>query len=122
MFAPDDIDYTRIDVSALLQSRGIAVIEELRQAPCKRWLARHDYDLAFVDFAPPFKVILAQLGAMFDWVDQFGYSFEEGEGNLDALADGFSFPISAQRGHVLIVSNPDALATAEPACSGMIYR
>jgi hypothetical protein len=115
MFAPDAIDYTRIDVSALLQGRGIAVIEELRQTPCKRWLARHDYELAFVDFGQPFNGVLGQLGALFDWVNQFGYAFEEGEGNLDALADGFSFPFSEQRGHVLVVSNPDILATSKPA-------
>ena len=60
----------------------------------------------------PFKEILAQLGSMFDWVEQFGYSFEEGAGKLDALADGFSFPFSEQRGHVLVVKNPDVLATS----------
>src|SRR6186713_2938618 len=115
MFAPDAIDYSRLDVSAMLEMRGIAVIEDLRRTLCERWLARHDYDISSVDFGRPFNEVLAQLGTMFEWVEQFGYSFEEGEGNLDVLADGFSFSFSEQRRRVLIITNPDVLATSDPS-------
>jgi hypothetical protein len=114
MFAPDDIDYSRLDVTAMLQMRGIAVVDDLRQAPCQRWLAQHGYDLSSVDFGRPFAEILAQLGSLFNWMEQFGYSFDNGEGNLNALADGFSFPFSQQRGRVLVVNSPNALATSHP--------
>jgi hypothetical protein len=63
----------------------------------------------------PFEGVLAELGSIFDWRGQFGYSMEEGKGNLDAVADGVSFPISRDRGRVLVVHNPETLASSHPA-------
>jgi hypothetical protein len=112
MFRPDDIDYSRLDVSAMLETRGIAAIDVLREQPCRRWLGQRSYDLATVDFGRSFKEVLAELGAILDWRGQFGYPLGEGEGNLNALADGFSFPISAERGRVLMVHHPETLASS----------
>src|SRR4051812_36154988 len=114
MFSPDDIDYTRLDVSAMLERRGIAAVDELRQKPCQRWLVEHGYEIALVNFAGPFEDVLVELGTIFDWEGQFGYPMAEGKGNLNALADGFSFPISAERGHVLVVQSPETLASSHP--------
>lgn len=114
MFSPDDIDYTRLDVSALLERRGIAAVDELRQKPCQRWLVEHGYEIVLVNFARSFEDVLVELGSIFDWQGQFGYPMEEGKGNLNALADGFSFPISAERGRVLVVQSPETLASSHP--------
>jgi hypothetical protein len=114
MFSADDIDYSRMDVSAMLETRGVAAVDVLREKTCRHWLVERGYDIKVVDFGCPFEAILAELGAIFDWQSQFGYPIEEGSGNLNALADGFSFPISAQRGSVLVVQNPEALASSRP--------
>jgi hypothetical protein len=71
MFRPDDIDYSRLDVSAMLEMRGIAAIDVLREQPCRRWLVQRNYDLTSVDFGRSFKEVLAELGAIFDWRGQF---------------------------------------------------
>jgi hypothetical protein len=114
MFVPEDIDYARLDVKALLGTRGIAAVDTLREKACQRWLVERGYDLTFVDFARSFEGVLAELGSMFDWLGQFGYPMEDGKGNLDALADGFSFPVSRERGRVLVVQHPETLASAQP--------
>jgi hypothetical protein len=115
MFSPEDIDYTRLDVSAILEMRGIAAVDALRERACQRWLVERGYDVTLVDFARPFDVVLAELGSVFDWQGQFGYPMEDGKGNLNALADGFSFPISLERGRVLVVQNPEKLASLHPS-------
>jgi len=67
-----------------------------------------------VDFGRPFDDVLAALGTIFDWRGQFGYPIAEAHGNLNALADGFSFPISIERGRVLVLQNPETLASSHP--------
>lgn len=115
MFTPDDIDYTRLDVRAMLEMRGIATVDALRAAACQRWLAERGYDLTPVDFGRSFQEVLAELGSIFDWESQFGYSLGDGDGNLNALADGFSFGVSQERGRVLVVNDPDTMASQEPS-------
>ena len=115
MFSPEDINYTRLDVSALLQTRGVATVDVLRDKTCRRWLAERGYDVTLVDFGRSFELVLAELGSIFDWQGQFGYPMAEGNGNLDALADGFAFPMSRDRGRVLVVHNPEALASSHPS-------
>jgi hypothetical protein len=58
MFATDDIDYSRFDVSAMLERRGITAVDELREKPCRRWLARHGYDVSSADFGQPAGIVV----------------------------------------------------------------
>src|SRR5262245_23839221 len=62
MFTPNDIDYTRFDVGAMLETRGIATVDQLRATPCQHWLEQRGYVVSSVDFGLPFKEVLAQLG------------------------------------------------------------
>jgi hypothetical protein len=114
MFDPDDINYSRLDVSALLESRGIAAVDAHRRNPCERWLSRHGYDLTTVDFGRPFPEVLAELGALLSWEQRSGYRLEDRGASSSALWDAFEFPVSAERGRVLIVLRPEALAVSEP--------
>ncbi len=37
-FDLEDIDYSRIDTSAILEHGGLALVDDLRRSPCERWL------------------------------------------------------------------------------------
>lgn len=114
MFRPDEIDYSRLDVGALLETRGIAGVNALQRKPCERWLLQHGYDVTTVDFGRSLPEVLAELGTILDWEQQFGYRLDEGPANLDALSDGFEFPISSERGRVLMVLQPETIAASDP--------
>jgi hypothetical protein len=63
MFSPEEIDYTRLDASAMLEMRDIATVDALREKACQRWPVERGYDLTPVDFARPFDGVLAELGS-----------------------------------------------------------
>ena len=47
--------------------------------------------------------------AIFDWVNQFGYSYTDGRRSLDALDDGLALEIPDDGGIVLELDRPDLL-------------
>jgi len=113
LFDPEGIDHGRIDVSALVQHRGVAAIDSLRAPACERWLQRQGYRLVHLDCSLPFPELLLELGRLLRWEEQFGHRLEMGQANLEALADGFEFDVPAG-GMTFVLRHPDALAAAEP--------
>jgi hypothetical protein len=114
MFTPDEIDYSRLDVSVLLETHGIGAVDSLRLKPCERWLIEHGYVVTVVDFGQSFPDVLSELATLLEWERQFGYRVDERLANLNTFADGFEFPISGNGGHVLCVLRPEVLAASEP--------
>ena len=47
-----DLDWRRIDVTAIVTFGGLATIDERRHPACRDWLARQGYGLATFDCRP----------------------------------------------------------------------
>lgn len=52
MAAFTELDWTRIDVLAIVQFGGIATIDERRRDNCLDWLRRHGYEIESLDCGP----------------------------------------------------------------------
>jgi hypothetical protein len=74
---------------------------------------RVDGTLLSVDCSKGEREVRRQLGEHLRWVDQFGYLLEEGNGNLDALRDGFDFAVPQPGGLVLELLDPEVTWSAD---------
>jgi len=108
-FTDEQIDWSRIDVQAIVGHHGVAVIDLARRGACLDWLRRHDYRLEQLDCTVGISAVLERLDVIFRWVEQFGYRLSDGSRNLDALRDGFDFDIPASSGLVLELFQPDMI-------------
>lgn len=108
-FTDDQIDWSRIDVQAIVGHHGVAVIDLARHTACLDWLRRHGYRVERLDFTVGFRGVMERLDALFRWEEQFGYHLTDGSGNLNALRDGFDFEISPSEGLVFELFQPDVV-------------
>lgn len=90
-FTDEQIDWRRLDVMALLACHGLAAVTPEDREHCLQWLRTEGYRVETVDCSVGYRSLLEHLGTLFRWVDQFGHRLEEGNGNLNALRDGFGF-------------------------------
>ena len=114
MAAFTELDWTRIDVVAIMAFRGIATIDEQRRSKCLDWLRRNGYGVESLDCSRGLVHALSELGRMLGWQQQFGYTLEPDIRNLDALRDGFEFDVPVDGGKVLELVRAD-LAWQEDA-------
>jgi hypothetical protein len=108
-FTDQQIDWSRIDVQAIVGHHGLAVIDLARRDACSDWLRRHGYRLEQLDCTIGIKVVIERLGQMFRWEEQFGYRLSDGSCNLNALRDGFEFDVPVPGGVVFELFQPDLI-------------
>ena len=101
MAAFDKLDWSRLDVCAILAGSGVAVVEPERRETCLAWLRKHDYTVTTIDFVHGIGSAVVTMGELFRWEKQFGYALTPESRNLDALRDGFEFDLQPGRGAVL---------------------
>lgn len=89
MAAFQDLDWTRLDVDALVNGRGIGVIHPEHADECRAWLQREGYAVEQWSFAGGIGPAVAHIGRRLRWEEQFGYVLGAESRNLDALRDGF---------------------------------
>jgi len=102
-----DLEWRRIDVTAIVTHGGLATIDERRHQACREWLRRQGYEIDTFDCRPGLAVAIPELGRLLRWEQQFGYSLDPNTCNLDALRDGFEFVIPEGGGRVLEIIRPD---------------
>lgn len=107
MAAFTELDWSRIDVLAIVAFRGIATIDERRRWKCLDWLRRNGYGIESLDCSRGLVHAVPELGKMLEWQKQFGYTLEPDNRNLDALRDGFEFDVTADGGKVLELVRAD---------------
>jgi hypothetical protein len=83
------LEWTRLDVDALVNGRGIAVIDSARVDQCRSWLLRQGYAVEKWCFDGGIAPAVTHLGRRLRWEIQFGYTLDPQSRNLDALRDGF---------------------------------
>jgi hypothetical protein len=109
-----DLDWRRIDVTAIVNLGGLITIDERRHPPCREWLHRHGYEIDTLDCRSGLVVAIPELGRMLGWEQQFGYTLGPANRNLCALRDGFNFTIPEGGGRVFEILGAD-LAWREDA-------
>lgn len=106
----DEMDRKRIDVSAIVELHGVAVIEPARRGACLAWLQRHGYALEQFDCTGGIRAVLQRLDVTCRWNERFGYLISDrAPGSLDAIRDGFHFDVLPARGLVLELFRPDVI-------------
>jgi hypothetical protein len=101
MAAFDRIDWSALDFHAIAAHRGIATIERDQVQRCRQWLDAHRYQHIELNFDSGISPVVAELGVMLGWEEQFGYCLSGESRNLNALRDGFAFTPPEQGGFVL---------------------
>jgi hypothetical protein len=107
MAAFTDLDWRRIDTTAIVTFGGLATIDERRHAACRAWLIQHNYAIDTLSCGAGLAVAVPDLGKLLQWQEKFDYPLEPENRNLDALRDGFHFDIPEGRGRVLEVIRAD---------------
>lgn len=102
-----ELDWRRIDVSAIVTDGGLATIEERRHPACRDWLFRNGYAIETFDCRPGLAVAVPELGRLLNWEQKFGYALGPDSRNLDALRDGFEFAVPEDGGVVFEMIRPD---------------
>ncbi|HYD41007.1 MAG TPA: hypothetical protein VEB43_09255 [Anaeromyxobacter sp.] len=114
MAAFEKLDWTRFDVHALGNGRGIGVIDAARADECRAWLQREGYVVERWSFEDGVGPAVAHLGRRLRWEEQFGYPLSPDSRNLDALRDGFLSDEWRSDALVLEVHQAEAAWRAEP--------
>jgi hypothetical protein len=107
-FTEEELDWTRPDVAAVFSFHGLATTTPADRDQLGNWLRKHGYTLLSIACSKGEREVRRQLGEHLRWVDRFGYPLEGGNGNLDALRDGFDFAVPQPGGLVLELLEPDA--------------
>jgi hypothetical protein len=107
MAAFGELDWSRLDVQAIVSQSGLAVIDVDDYEAYRTWLAREGYAVDRIDFNGGLDAAVADFGRLKNWEQQFGYSLAAGKRNLDALRDGFSFEETTSAGRVFEMWRPD---------------
>lgn len=102
-----DVDWSQFDFWAIVAGRGLAAIDERRRPRCHEWLRRHGYEIDSLDCSRGLAHLVTELGRLFRWEEQFGYSLAPDNGNLAALHDGFWFEVSESGGRVFELHRAD---------------
>jgi hypothetical protein len=114
MAAFAELDWRRIDVTAIVTFGGLATIDERRHSACRAWLLHEGYEIRTLDFRRGLAVAVPELGRMLGWEQQFGYALGPQSRNLDALRDGFEFPSAEGEGRVFELIRPDLAWGEDP--------
>ncbi len=109
-----DLEWLRLDVSAIVSSPGLAVVRPNDRARCARMFAYEEYGTFALDCALGKRSVLEQLGQQLKWQEQFGYQLEAGGGNLNALRDGFEFAVPESGRFLLELLEPETLWSEDP--------
>jgi|GEM_PF-2533434 len=104
MAAFQELDWSRIDVCAIVASAGLAAVDERRSKACISWLEKYGYAIDLLDCSDGLNSAILALANLLDWQGQFGYSLEPSNRNLDALRDGFSYLEASDGGRVLVIT------------------
>jgi hypothetical protein len=109
MAAFTEINWQRFDHHAIVESQGLATIEERRRAACRVWLEAHGYQLYSVDCSGGYSTAVPEFGRLFRWEEKFGYALTADRYGcgLNALNDGFEFDVPTDGGVVLELVRPD---------------
>jgi hypothetical protein len=112
-----NLDWSRLDVWAIVSCEGLATIDERRHGSCLSWLQRHGYSIDSLDCRDGLATTVTKLSSLLSWEEQFGYSLNSDDRNLDRLRDGFSCLEASESdgGRVLELIRPD-LAWQEDSC------
>ena len=113
MAAFNELDWRRLDVGAIVEQSGLAVIDVERRTSCREWLERNGYKVETLDCRGGLDIAIPALGRMLDWEGQFGYVLGPDSRNLDALNDGFEFDASGG-GCVLEILGADVAWQEDP--------
>ncbi|MBI5548380.1 MAG: hypothetical protein HY901_31240 [Deltaproteobacteria bacterium] len=107
MPAFDVLDWRRLDATAIVTFGGLATVEEPRHDATRAWLLAEGYVIDTFDCQPGLSVSVPALGRLLKWEEQFGYELAPDSRNLDALRDGFDFPVVEGGRRVLEILRPD---------------
>ena len=99
-------DWRRIDFAAIVAG-GVSSIREADVQAVTEWLSREGYEVVRLDCGSGLRDLTAEISALFSWTEQFGYTFSGR--SLDALRDGFDFPVRNTGGTTLLLSGLDRL-------------
>jgi hypothetical protein len=102
-----NLDWRRIDVMGIVTYSGLAAVDTQRHSKCHEWLIREGYEVKPLDCGQGLAHTIPELGKVLNWERQFGYALTSDQRNLDALRDGFTFPIPQHGGMVLELVRPD---------------
>ncbi|MDN3576431.1 hypothetical protein QWZ03_06600 [Chitinimonas viridis] len=94
------LDWTRPDVHAIVNSHGLLVIDATSAPDHRSWLSNHRYETLDLDFKQGISPVVEHLGHVLHWQNQFGYALQPDSRNLDALWDGFEFEVPVEGGLV----------------------
>lgn len=108
-FTKEKIDWSRIDVQAIIGNHGVAVIDLIRRDACLDWLRRHDYHIEQLDCTVGIDAVTERLDVLFRWQEQFGYRLSDRSRNLNALRDGFDFEFPSSGRLVFELFQPDVI-------------
>jgi hypothetical protein len=117
VFSEAEIDWRRIDVTAIITFAGVATVRVEALESCRDWLRSEQYHVVRLDLAAQISSVCAQLDSLFSWQEQFGYALSDHSErlpNLDALRDGFDVQISSGVGCVLELDGVDARWAQHP--------
>lgn len=109
------LEWLRLDVDAIVSSSGLAVVRPTDRPRCTQLFAYDKYGTFAVDCGRGKRSVLEQLGHQLNWQEQFGYELEDGEGNLNALRDGFEFALPESGRFVLELLEPEKLWREDPS-------
>ena len=117
MAAFTDLDFYRIDVTAIVTFGGLATIDEKRHKACREWLKKNSYAIDTLDCRPGLADAVTALGKLLRWEQQFGRELESDSRDVDLLREGFEFEIAGAegRGRVLEIIRPDQAWREDPA-------
>lgn len=109
-----ELNWSRLDVWALVPCRGVVVVDSAQHEACRSWLKRNDYAVETLDFGGGLSQAVTAFGQMLRWEEEFGYVLQGNSRNLDALCDGFEFKTGEGAGTVLELLNADVAFTEDP--------
>lgn len=103
-----NLDWSNLDVPALVSSGGLVMVKESRHEACREWLLGHGYGIDTFDCRVGLDLAIPELGRLMRWEEHFGYTLAPGSRPLDSLRDGFyEFDISGGVGRVFEIIRAD---------------
>jgi hypothetical protein len=105
-FSDEERSSQNLDYVAIT-SGGVARVTEEHADDCRRWLSERGYTLVQIDFSAGMQHVLDRINELFQWREQFGYTYSGH--SLDALRDGFWFDVPVDGGLVFELHRPDLL-------------
>lgn len=98
----------------MITSQGLATTTPADRDQLNHWLRNQGYTLLSFDCSRGERDLRRQIGEHLRWIEQFGYPLEEGNGNLDALRDGFDFAVPQPGGMLLELIAPEVAWSSDP--------